>query len=346
VTRLRTYLIPLLLTGLAMPALAQTPPGMLPYTPVHEPQFVPPPEATFLLDDDIVLGVASSNIARTFPAADLAQHGTVLDQMPDGPISVTWCGVCNTGAVFRAEVKGRRLRFEYDSMVGANEVQKDLETGTRWQQATGEAISGPLKGTRLQLYPFVRTTWKEWRRRYPNTMVLKPLPGYAERMPALSKRIKDGTLLGTGDAPKGALGKDVRLRPKETVAGLEIGREAVAFPFSELRIARVVNQRVGGTPVLIVHQPSSDTTTAFEARAGGKVLRFQAANEEASSLVDLDTRSSWNAYGLCIEGALKGTQLKHVTLVPQFWFAWSQFHPKTKVFTASNTKPRSAREEN
>lgn len=339
-TRLRAYVIPLLLAGTAMPALAQTAPGLppLPYTPIHEPEFVAASEATFLLDDDILLGVARDSVARAFPAGDLSQHGTVLDQMPDGPISVTWCGVCNTGAVWRAEVKGRRLRFAYDSMVNANEVQKDLETGTRWQQATGEAISGPLKGARLQLYPFVRTTWKEWRRRYPNTMVLKPLPGYAERLPSRSKRIKDGTLLGTGEAPKGAFSTDNRLRPRETVAGLEIGRDTVAFPFSELRIARVVNQRVGGTPILIVHQPSSDTTTAFDARANGKVLSFQAADADASSLIDLETRSSWNAYGLCLEGSLKGTQLKHVTLVPQFWFAWSQFHPKTKIFTARSTK--------
>ena len=166
----------LLLAGL-VPVLAQAPPGMLPYTAIHQPQFVPASEAGFLQDDDILLGVASGNVAKAFPAADLAQHGAVFDTVPDGPISVTWCGVCNTGVVFRAEVKGRTLHFQYDRMVGANEVQKDLETGSSWQQATGEAIDGPLKGTRLTLYPVVRTTWAEWRKRYPNTMVLKPLPG-------------------------------------------------------------------------------------------------------------------------------------------------------------------------
>ena len=31
---------------------------------------------------------------------------------------------------------------------------------------------------------------------------------------------------------------------------------------------------------------------------------------------------------------LKGTQLKPVILVPQFWFAWSQFHPGTQIFAA------------
>ena len=149
------------------------PPGMLPYVAILDPHFVSASEASFLQDEDFLIGVARGAIAKAFPAADLAQHGSVNDQMPEGPIEVTWCGVCNTGAVFRAQIKGRPLHFDYDSMVGANEVHTDGETGSRWQQS-GEAISGPLKGSFLELYPFVRTTWKEWRRRYPTTVVLKP----------------------------------------------------------------------------------------------------------------------------------------------------------------------------
>jgi hypothetical protein len=236
--------------------------------------------------------------------------------------------------VYRAEVKGQTLHFQYDRMVGANEVQKDLETGTSWQQASGEAIDGPLKGTRLKLYPVVRTTWSEWRNRYPHTMVLKPLPGYAERMPDRSQRIRTVTRVGPEGAPNGALALDKRLPARETVAGLEVGTDAVAYPFSDLRLARVVNDRVGGQPIVIVHQPSSDTTTAFEARARNKVLILKAVNDDASSMIDLETRSTWNAYGLCLDGPLKGTQLKQVMLVPQFWFAWSQFHQTTRVFTS------------
>lgn len=325
----------LLATGIEAPADAQAPqvPPM-PYKAVHQPEFVSAAQATFLQDDDVVLGVTSGNVAKAYPAGDLTQHGAVADTVPDGPISVTWCGVCNTGLVFRAQVKGRTLHFQYDRMVGANEVQKDLETGTSWQQATGEAIDGPLKGTRLTLYPVVRTTWAEWRRRYPETIVLKPLPGYAELMPSRSKRIKDVTRVGPDGSPNGALTLDTRLPARETVAGLEVDRESVAYPFSQLRVARVVNDRVGGLPIVIVHQPSSDTTTAFESRARGKVLKFQPANGEASAVIDLETRSTWNAYGLCLEGPLKGAQLKQVILVPQFWFAWSQFHKGTRIFTA------------
>jgi hypothetical protein len=321
--------------GTAISVLAQSPafPPPMPYKAIDNPEFVSASQATFLLDDDIVIGVARGDVAKAYPVADLAQHGVAMDQMPDGPISVTFCITCNTAAVFRTEVNGQRLHFEFDSMVGANEVDKDRETGSRWQQSTGEAISGPLKGSHLELYPFVRTTWKEWRRRFPNAVALKPLPGYAENMPSRRARINEG-IPGGLSAPKGAFGQDARLRPKEIVAGLTIGGDTAAYPFSVLRDARVVNDKVGGLPVLVVHQPSSDTTTAFEARANGKALRFQAVDGDASRLVDFETHSTWDAYGLCLQGPMKGIQLKTLILVPEFWFAWSEFHPLTKVFMA------------
>src|SRR6185437_2963248 len=61
----------------------------------------------------------------------------------------------------------------------------------------------------------------------------------------------------------------------------------------------------------------------------------------AGGLIDMETHSSWNPYGLCLEGTLKGTQLKALIMEPEFWFAWSEFHPQTKVFlaNAASTKP-------
>jgi hypothetical protein len=130
--RNRYVVTTLLQAGIAISAFAQTPPatqpqtppGMMPYVAILEPQFIPAADASFLQEDDILIGIASGNVAKAFPAADLAQHGSVNDQMPDGPVEVTWCGTCNTGAVFRAVFKGQLLHFDYDSMVGANEVHK------------------------------------------------------------------------------------------------------------------------------------------------------------------------------------------------------------------------------
>ena len=310
----------------------QTPP-MMPYVAVHEPVFVTASQASFAQDDDLVIGVAHGATVKAYMALDLGQHGSVDDQMPDGPIEVTWCSTCGTGAVFRADLDGRRLHFEYDSMVNANEVHKDVETGSRWQQSTGEAISGPLKGRKLTLYPFILSTWKAWRTKYPHTTILAPMPGYAERVAILRPRQKQNLRSGEGEAPDGSFSTDNRLRPREMIAGLAVGAETMAFPLSALRVARVVNERLGGVPIVVIHQPSADTTTAFEARVKGRELTFDPTNAEASTVVDRATHSTWDAYGLAVKGPLKGTQLKPLILIPEFWFAWSQFRPGTRLFT-------------
>jgi hypothetical protein len=234
--------------------------------------------------------------------------------------------------VFRAAVKGKVLQFDTAGAVGGNEVFRDRQTGSRWQQSTATAISGPLQGAHLDLYPFQLTTWSEWRRRHPRTEVLKPLPGYAARLARMNEVLNQGIVSAGGRAPKGAFGTDTRLGPRDTIVGIEAGGVTKAYAVAALRRARVVNDRLGSVPVLVVHQAASDTTTAFEARTRGRTLRFEAANKEASRLRDLDTHSVWNAYGECLSGPLRGAHLAALILEPEFWFAWSEFHPGTLLY--------------
>jgi hypothetical protein len=49
-------------------------------------------------------------------------------------------------------------------------------------------------------------------------------------------------------------------------------------------------------------------------------------------LHDLQTHSLWNAYGDCLSGRLRGTHLAPLIVEPEFWFAWSEFHPATLLF--------------
>ena len=65
-----------LAAGIAAPIRAQTPQATpMPYTAIHQPEFVMASEVTFLQDDDILLGVTSGHVAKAYPAADLSQHG-------------------------------------------------------------------------------------------------------------------------------------------------------------------------------------------------------------------------------------------------------------------------------
>jgi hypothetical protein len=236
--------------------------------------------------------------------------------------------------VFRAAAKGRTLEFVNAGVVGGNEVFKDQETGSRWQQSSLQAISGPLQGEHLQLYPFLLTDWGEWRRQHADTFVLKPLPGYAERIPAMNAMIR-AALSDKGAAPKGVLHVDSRLKPRTMILGLDIRDVSEAFPLAALRKEHVIQVDLGGEPVLLVHQTDSDTTTAFRAGIAGRILHFEIG---ATALTDRETRSEWTPYGECTSGPLKGTHLVPLILEPEYWFAWAEFHPSTKIFGANVPK--------
>lgn len=241
--------------------------------------------------------------------------------------------------MFRAEGQGKELHFENAGVIGGNEVFRDKESGSRWQQSSLEAISGPMKGEHLKLRDFLLTNWSEWHKLHPDTLVLKPLPGYAERIPEVNQRVQEG-LLQRGNAPDGVLRTDSRLPPKTMVLGLDVEGANKAFPLNALRQTRVVNDTLGRTPVLIVHQPASDTTTAFLARLNGQGLTFAAANQEATELTDAQTHSRWDPYGHCVTGKLKGSNLQALILEPEFWFAWSEFHPDTAIFAQASPEAR------
>ena len=72
------------------PARALAKQARLPYATIVHPQFIPASQATFMSSKDLLIGVTDDKIAKAYPAAILAQHGVVQDQMEDGPIAVTW----------------------------------------------------------------------------------------------------------------------------------------------------------------------------------------------------------------------------------------------------------------
>ncbi len=55
----------------------------------------------------------------------------------------------------------------------ASLVMRDRETDSWWSIMTSSAIGGALQGTELDELPIgEKTTWADWRRRYPATLVL------------------------------------------------------------------------------------------------------------------------------------------------------------------------------
>lgn len=124
----------------------------------------------------------------------------------------------------------------------------DHQTETLWSQLLEKAISGELVGKRLKKIPSTRTTWKTWRKRNPNTLVLSTKTGYSRDY---ARDPYEGYYrVGTIWFPVGEVRKD--LSPKERVLGIEIEGKARAYAISRLRKRPgILKDSVGGEPIQI-----------------------------------------------------------------------------------------------
>jgi len=131
----------------------------------------------------------------------------------------------------------------------------------------------------------------------------------------------------------------------ERVVTVSLGTEDAAYPFSVLEKVRVVNDTVGGVPLVVIHASgvtsaldrgsiadSRDvgTSAVFERKVDGRTLTFKAAS---GRIVDGQTGSSWNILGQATTGPLNGRRLTPVVHGQHFWFAWAVFKPKTRVYS-------------
>jgi len=235
---------------------------------------------------------------------------------------------------------GRALTFFHTNMVAMNFTFADRETGTRWQQETGEAFEGPLTGRRLEIYPFLITTWKEWRDRHRDTLAMVPVPGLEELYDQMWRTILARRPGRAGPPPDRTLRpEDLRLPAYEAIVGLEAGGARRAYSLDVLTKERIVNDRLGTEAVLVIYRPESDTVTAFSRLLGTRALTFD-RRAQSGDLVDVETGSRWNAYGECQDGELRGSRLDALIGVRQFWWSWAAFFPGTDVYAGKGLAPR------
>lgn len=226
---------------------------------------------------------------------------------------------------------GKKLTFDLAGLIGSNFVMRDRETGSRWQQATGECFDGSLKGKRLAMVPFLLTSWQEWRSQHPATLVLVPEPDLTLQYQRMGQMIASFPMRGPA---RGVIREDTRLPATEPVIGLEAGGGHKAYREADLKQLGLVNDRVGSLPVALVYSPAAGMFTAFARMFGSRELHFRRVSSDPVILEDAETNSRWNAYGECLDGELKGTKLETVTPLPSFWFSWAEFFPQTEIFLA------------
>jgi len=232
--------------------------------------------------------------------------------------------------VFARDVASHQLTFGVSGKLIMNAlVMYDHQTDSLWSQFLGEAVKGPLSGTKLTLLAAQMTSWGAWKEAHRDTT-------------ALAKSGFDGSDSYAGyyrGGSAGILGEandDRRLATKELVVGLVEEDGQRAYSLGDLKLAPVLNDSFLGRPIVVTMLPGSTSAAVFDRRLDGRTLFFEespAQGEGPKLMSDQETGSTWRVTtGEAVAGPLAGRRLTRLPSHVSFWFAWTDFYPNTELY--------------
>ncbi len=205
---------------------------------------------------------------------------------------------------------------------------RDDETGSFWQQVSGECISGPLRGHGLELVRSDELTFALWKQESPAGTILAPDPKFLGMYagPDWESRMQKAPTVVTFAVPE--------LPLRELVVGIELNGTAKAYPVTTLQSETLTQDRLAGTPLLLAIGPDDKSIRAFVRRIPGDdhEANFYRMSGQQWVMMDSATSSLWDFRGCAFSGPAQGKCLPPVSILKDYWFDWRQYHPDTLIF--------------
>jgi thiol-disulfide isomerase/thioredoxin len=135
-----------------------------------------------------------------------------------------------------------------------------------------------------------------------------------------------------------SVARATHMRDEDLVLGVVVSGQARAYPWWIVKNYHVVNDTIGGTPVVIAFCEQCSGGAAFRRQHKGRTLSLDVAGVYNGTIIlkDRDTGTLWAPFsGRALEGPLAGQKLHRFPLVFTHWDDWSVRHPDTDVVWAS-----------
>jgi hypothetical protein len=227
--------------------------------------------------------------------------------------------------VWQSVVNGRKLTFHLAGINNQNFIMSDDETGTWWQQISGKAIQGPLKGQQLVNVAMDEVSFAVWKKENPNGRVLRP-DGNAAHAESADWEQQVGRMRVTTSAVL-----DSRLEPRTLVVGAVVGEQAKAYPFDAIEKQSPILDILGDKNIVLFLADDGESVRGFDREVDGRMLEFF-VRPGSRKIVDAETGSTWDFSGRSVSGELAGKQLAKIWTIKDYWFDWKTYHADTQLY--------------
>lgn len=130
----------------------------------------------------------------------------------------------------------------------------------------------------------------------------------------------------------------------EMVIGVALDGHAAAYPIAILVWHELVNDTLGGRPILVSYCPLCGTAMVFDRRIGGQGRRFGVSGLLYRSdllLYDRESESLWSQISSeAVTGPALGSRLTLLRSQVVAWTDWKQVHPDTTVLSGDTGHAR------
>jgi Protein of unknown function (DUF3179) len=261
----------------------------------------------------LVIGVVNNGVAKAYPIRFLGYHHQVADTVGGKDLLITYCTVCRTGRVFEPTVNGQPEQFRLVGMDHFNAMFEDAGTKSWWQQATGQAITGKLKGQQLPEFFSTQTSLAKWLELNPNSLVMQEDPAFKNDYDTTGK-------FESGKSTSKLTGTDsLSWKDKSWVVGVKADKDTKAYDWNQLKKQRIIHDKLGDKHIIVVLAQDDKSFFAFE--NPDAVNRFTLHND---TLVQNNLQYSINGKGI------NGTApLKPLPAYQEFWHSWRTFNINT-----------------
>lgn len=263
----------------------------------------------------MIIGINYNGQAKAYPIQYLGYHHVVFDTIAGKPVIVTYCILCRTGRVYEPIVDGKLEKFKLVGIDQYNAILQDKGTESWWQQATGEAIKGPLKGKTLPELGSYQMQLKEWLALYPNSLVMQPGKNFQAEYKSLNNYENGNEKVTSFDT--------VAWQDKSWIAGISLGTESKAYDWKTLEKEQVIYDVINNQPIALVLAGDKKSFTALQRT--GRDQKFILRNDTLK-----DGQNSYNLVGISYNSSVPN--LVSINAYQQNWYSWKTFHPGTKKY--------------